>query len=313
MIDGIKIPLKGADAKRLQSASGLRLVGNFDKETGYVFETARGKFPGFYVKVRNEYELTIHGSLPVFYNSIQGIGPTNADQFTYEKCCKAIALFCDLLRFEPNDLPLSTVEFGLNLVSPILPTSEFISRALMLGSMPFHTWEGGIGKEIDIWDYCFKFYDKVKQQKIRAQTLKPDQKARLLQSLGHAEILRVELKAKRMRFVEDQGLVTVGDLLRIEVWESCFRRLEEYLQDLVFSHTINEIQAHEQLTKRQCAWLAESKHIDYFVKLESSRKRRDTVKRLHEFQARFNDPSILRRIIDHARKTFAALTALPLL
>lgn len=307
MFDGTKITLKGEDSKRLQAQSGFRLIGDFDKKTGHQFVTARGKFPGFFVRVNRFQQVTIHGSLHVFYNETQGIGPTNADQFTYEKCCKAIVLFCDLLGFEPNDLPITSLEFGLNLVNPIILVSEFIKRALLLDTSPFEWWEGRIGKNVNHSDYGFKFYDKVKLLEKKAKGLKNrQQKARILKELDGRQILRVEFRSERKRGLKAQGVESLADLFRVDIWKSCFSLLESHLDELIFAHAINERKAQKVLTPAKVAFLAESKDIDYWANLKS-RQRTAKTEQLYNLRIRFQDPPILPILADQIRITFAAL------
>jgi len=184
---------------------------------------------------RNKHDgYTINGSFHKFSND----GLHNANDYLLSDLKNTLNKLFDDIGLNPEITLINGFEFGVNILLPFNP-----NRALK--RLILHKSNSGTCKknytEFEYKDYSFKIYDKSELTD--------------LEPYHSGNILRVEIKVRKMRHIKNQGVYckVLSDLLDVSVWE----RLE-----LILIETINEcliIDFSETESKR----LSEKERIKY--------------------------------------------------
>lgn len=184
----------------------------------------------------------------------------NANDFKALDCINAIAEVLSILNIlEPEKLRIINLEYGLNLISPIdikdLITfiyahgkNEFITdRGFAFSKKAYTpTRKGGIN-----WHKIIKAYAKSIQY---PQYSKPD-------------LLRFEVKSKRSKYINSLGIYHIGDLLRLNVYETLTQSLiNEFMRVLIIDGNAK----YNNLTKNEIKSLKQFQNTNYWYKIKQS-------------------------------------------
>lgn len=129
----------------------------------------------------------------------------NANFFSCNEVITEIKSLCNLLEIAPEQGQIKRVEIGFNIkLPPNFETETFLNSVFMIGnkSQQMTRKYNGDFLEFDFSDYLLKIYNKGKQFR------------KILQKETGEQILRVEIKSKKMRIFK--VLNTLQDLLNIE-------------------------------------------------------------------------------------------------
>ena len=205
MIDGIKAHIKTVDVGEFLNNPRLSFTGKYNASTGEVMKgTLTAQYNGLTIRltpstVANETHCMIDGSLHRFYNS----GGSNNTDFHFWQLSETLSNVESLFKEQLNKITLQNIEFGINLNTD-LAAAKIIRSIVSNGGRRFAEL---CAKDIPIGkvctkqgaDYELKIYDKGKQ----AETTEK-------------RMLRIEIKVKKMRFLEPYNIATLADLLHPE-------------------------------------------------------------------------------------------------
>lgn len=179
------------------------------------------------------------GSLHKMYNSIKGIySPNhklnenytgfNGNRFAYENLCFVICYLESLFELNRFYFVIRKLEIGLNICISFCP-SIIISNLLESGGKLFEFRYNGSFAQVEYYNYYLKIYNKGLQYGI------------------NENIIRIELKTKRMKEFEASGFKYLGDLTQDNLDRAVLRLLERWESVLLYDCTIDE----SALDKRQ--------------------------------------------------------------
>ena len=231
MVDFIKLRVVKPDIQRIRSNPLLEWDLTASERTGEVKEYTV-KFHGITFKITNNKYLNISGSIHKFWNSLHGQGEQNYNDFRFEDLTGVIIEFCKMFDLIPDSCILENLEFGVN-VSPTIPANEILLSVINHKGKHFELRQT---KKQDFhecthFQYYIKFYDK---------GLQYDQ----------CNILRFEIKTRKMEVVRPANIETLSDLLNPEKIERLGAILMTNFNELLFyDYTIpdNGINARERL------------------------------------------------------------------
>jgi len=159
----------------------------------------------------------IQGSLHKYFTKGR-----NHNDFTFSDLFKSITSFCNQFEISPHDIKIQNIEFGVN-VCPDIPATEILRHALAYKNKreikPFDS-EKGYFIEFEFDDYYFKLYDKGKQYNTSAN------------------ILRIELKATRSRFVSKCNVHYLVDLLKPSTLAKLGSLLVQHARQIVWDDPV---------------------------------------------------------------------------
>jgi hypothetical protein len=215
MIDNISLDVKGIIPSQWldHSDGGIAFKSKTDNQTGEV-ETSEGKEHFVTFKIRKSHELNtdyqfdVKGSLHRYHEK----GGTNDTDFNYSALCATIDRLQETRHIDPTKAFVKSFEYGINIVLP-MPVKMLLDKVVSMPDKPYALMNlesnaKPYGVEFDRTDYAVKVYDKALQCK--NDPSKRHKNA--LVSAGVDNILRVEIKVKKMRFVKDSGIKTLSDL-----------------------------------------------------------------------------------------------------
>jgi len=195
MIDFVKIKVLNPDIPRIRDNLRLEWDQRTSERTGEVKEyTAR--FHGITFEIKNNQYLNISGSLHKYWNSLNGRGEQNYNDFRFEDLPGTIFEFCKMFDLVPGSCILENLEFGVN-VSPTIPANEILRSVIDHKGKPFTNEysENKRFRECERQRYIVKIYNKG------------------LQYNQPGNILRFENKTIKMTHVKETGITTMQDLL----------------------------------------------------------------------------------------------------
>jgi hypothetical protein len=201
--------------------SGLEFSASVITETGELCtEWSEATHGPFKIRVHNRTRRTeLRGSLHKYKRKSH-----NGDAFPRWEVAQAVQQLADELGFDPAQAMLHGLEFGANV--PLEASAKgLLRRGVLHGTKPMDSREwGGRGclLEAEGQQFFFKLYDKEAQ----------------LTDTGYSAtgpLLRVELKARKMKFLEKAGIKTLADLANPAALEVMGELLLAHLSKVLFS------------------------------------------------------------------------------
>ncbi len=204
MIDGVKIKIANMNTIETLNSSEVCYIGTHATNTGEILNnpyTAQYKGLNFRLisQANNESILYIDGSLHRFYKK----GGKNNDNFYYWQLINTLDEFSALIKKPLHECILENIEFGVN-IECHTTAKKIIQSIISYGSRPMaemNVKKIGLGKVCakQNTDHEFKIYDKGRQSETEQTNL-----------------LRIEVKVKKMRFLKSYGIQTLSSLLSHE-------------------------------------------------------------------------------------------------
>ena len=202
MFDGIKLYCPYIEPKQWIFSPLLELPMLVSEKTGEILKQTRvSKYNGLYFKLipskihNNLIYKEINGSLAKYYNN----GKHNNYDYTQSNLKETIQNLISNFSLIPEQTEIKRLEFGVNIELPENITAKKVLKAVIShGNKRFadlNIQNVKLGRVCSRTDYDIKLYDKGKQAKT-----------------GETNILRVEIKIKRLRSLEPYGIKTLADL-----------------------------------------------------------------------------------------------------
>ena len=192
MIDFVKLDI--TNNLDTVSRKEIPFFRSIDENTGECKTRRTGTYENLKLTIRKEKYLTLEGSLHKFYNN----GDHNYNDYGFQEIVTTIHRLRDELGIDPLESIIQNIEFGVNINVPFNPTDFLKNQIINFRGQPRdrHSPNGkGLLIQFPRTSYLIKVYDK------GAQYNQDD------------NILRFEIKTKRMAFVKSTGLRTLNDLL----------------------------------------------------------------------------------------------------
>jgi len=234
MIDFVKIRYKNPDIQTIRGNLRLDWEQLIKERTGEVKEY-RAIYNGLTFEIVNNQYLNISGSLHKFWNSSQGGGEHNYNDFTFSDLTGVIFELCRSFDLLPENCLLENLEFGVN-ISPHLPVKEILRSAINHKGKPFtqEYLKNKYFRECERQRYIIKIYDKGLQYN------RPE------------NILRFENKIIKMAHIQETGVQSLADLLNPAKLKRLGVILGSNLNDILFyDYTIPKDRERPLMTQGQ--------------------------------------------------------------
>jgi acyl-CoA-binding protein len=261
-VDFTTLRLREYDASKILNNMILDFPPNVDNKTGVIFDNKRVAQHHFCkVIIYDTGTVYFKGSLHKMYNSLKGVYAPNYDKkrpykgfngnnFTYENLCFVIRYLESLFGVNSSCFVLQKIEIGLNLQISVCP-KKITSNLLESGGKKFELkYEDNFAKIIR-QEYELKIYNKGNHYGMKGN------------------ILRVEIKSKRMREFQEAGFKTLKDLTIESLNKALLRLLKRWNDVLLYDCTINK----NKLNKGQNIELENKfQHPKYWVSIKANNK-----------------------------------------
>lgn len=208
MIDFVKIYLKDFNPSILEGNTRLDFFDNIDLSTGQIRTTNRnGKkitpyknefYNGLEFRIYDNGRTTIQGSLHKFWNS----GAHNYNDFNFSAFSDVLDTLKKDFGIQPEQCILNCLEVGIN-VTPPIPTNDILDYCFLHKTKPFEYQKNsdeGKYKQCEHAHYFIKLYNKALHYKKQGFIIE-------------SEIMRFEIKYKKMERVNNLGIYTLNDIL----------------------------------------------------------------------------------------------------
>ena len=208
MIDFVKIYLKDFNPSILEGNTRLDFFDNIDLSTGQIRTTNRnGKkitpyknefYNGLEFRIYDNGRTTIQGSLHKFWNS----GAHNYNDFNFSAFSDVLDTLKKDFGIQPEQCILNCLEVGIN-VTPPIPTNDILDYCFLHKTKPFEYQKNsdeGKYKQCEHSHYFIKLYNKALHYRKQGFDIE-------------SEILRFEIKYKKMERVNNLGIYTLNDIL----------------------------------------------------------------------------------------------------
>jgi len=261
-VDFTTLKLREYDASKILNNMLLDFPRNVDDKTGVIFDNKRvAKHHFCKVIIYDTRAVYFKGSLHKMYNSLKGIYAPNYDEkrpysgfngneFTYENLCFVIRYLELLFGVDSSFFVLQKIEIGLNLQISVNP-KNIISNLLESGGKKFELKYEENFAQLVKEEFVLKIYNKGNQYGMKGN------------------ILRVEIKTKRMREFQTAGFKTLKDLTFETLNKAVLRLLKRWNDVLLYDFTINK----NNLNKKQNIELENKfQHPKYWVSIKANNK-----------------------------------------
>lgn len=267
MIDHVKLFVK--DKRRFENHivnNGLvELSTSINHYTGEINEyPKRGKDLNLDINLTKN-QATILGSFHKYKNIMGDRGNQNYDDFSFCKIQKVIRALTEKYKID-NDTSITNLEFGFNLPIEKSPQLILDNNVLMNNfkapnrNLKFRG--KGDYKEFQLTDYFNKIYNKSKQYGL------------------DSNILRIEIKITRKRFLQKLGIFSLEDLLVEDTYFKLFKAFMEKLEGLMI---IDEFDA-DLIPEKDYNKLIKYTNPNYWITI----KERSTPKVISRLKKDFN-------------------------
>lgn len=248
------------------------------------FDDPFAKYKGLHIS-RTQVGYNIRGSVHKYHNN----GEHNADDYCLSDFAETLNQMFEEMGLNPDIAPLCTFEFGVNIKLPTSPQSV-LKRLILHRSGGGST--RGLYKEFEYSEYILKIYDKSGIEQ------------------SEDDILRIEIKIKKMRYIRDKRKIYVrmlSDLLDVAIWE----RLEDVLINAIEECLIIEMNGQEvdALTDKQKIQYYKYINPNFWHELhkESRQKYHRERKRCDKFINVHSKSRLKQDIISHVRQKCSEL------
>lgn len=259
MVDYVKFVLRGnaVDAIRLnKSLTKEQDHVRVNQATGEEFKNSFYSYRGLSIKVCHTGLAVVTGSLHKYKNN----GVHNHDDFYYDELTAVLKDVSNVFNIQLADTQLSNIEFGVNLNMEISPSNYIDRIIILLANSPVQKspitqndckgFQKGI--RFDASEYSLKIYNKSKQYNLAAN------------------ILRIEFKTYRLRYIEKSGIRTLADLLNKEKL-SCLSEL--YLLG-IYKKLLFKEDVLPGLSKNQQLHYLQATNPEYWISITKTQRSR---------------------------------------
>jgi hypothetical protein len=234
LVDFIKIYIQDFNPSILELNPYLDFFDNINLSTGQIrTENHKGQkitpyknafYNGLEFRIYDTGTTTIQGSLHKFWNS----GAHNFNDFNFSAFSDVSDALKKKFNIEPQQCILKCLEVGIN-IAPPQPTNEILEYCFLHKTKPFEYQKNsdeGKYKQCEHEQYIIKIYNKALHYRSRGFDIEP-------------EIMRFEIKYKKMERVNKLGIYTLNDILKsgFEIFKN--ELLTEWQNVLFYDNTIN--------------------------------------------------------------------------
>ncbi|WP_372752528.1 hypothetical protein [Labilibaculum sp.] len=222
MIDYIKVQLQGVNISELKENKYLNFIGEFDEATGEVLK-GKAKYRGLLFQIFPSNYILIQGSLHKYWNN----GEHNYNDFNIVSILNVLKDIQDKFNIAPHQMILKGLELGVN-ITPTHDTKQILRSCFIHCSEPFkwcNVQNNGEYIQAKHSQYFIKIYNKAKQYRDKGYNIEH-------------ELLRFEIKYRKMEKVKKLGIVNLQDLLNYKLENFVSVLVEEWQRILFYDSTI---------------------------------------------------------------------------
>jgi hypothetical protein len=264
----------------------IDLTTRFNQNTGEVEEYPKRGKDGNLDVVINTVRAYVSGSIHKHYNILHEKGNQNYDDFYYSQLESEIRGLIKKYRIN-KDTSFTNLEIGFNLIVNKDPQFILDNNILMNNykapSKNLKFYGKGDYKDFQMTDYTIRIYNKSKHLKLKSN------------------ILRVELKITKKRFLHSIGVFELEDLLDKEVLKSLFKRLIGVVEGL----TIVDVICPESIPETDYTRIIRYTNPLYWINLKctkspkiNSRLKKDFINLLNKYEL-LNTKNQLLELLDN--------------
>jgi hypothetical protein len=215
MIDFVKLNIKNPNITGIRNNPLLEWDQLTNETTGDV-KRYSANFHGLTVEILYNQFLNIAGSVHKFWNTINRKGGHNYNDLKLQDLTGVIMDLCKMLDLEPGSCTIENFEFGVNVLPPIT-TTEVLQSVINHKGKPFERKraEKMYYLECEHRQYYVKIYDKGLQY-------------------GQGNILRYEVKTRKMEIVRKAKVRTLPDLLNPDTLNALGVILRNTFNEILF-------------------------------------------------------------------------------
>jgi hypothetical protein len=215
MIDFIKIKPPDSKIQSIRNNPCLIWDQTASEETGAIKEF-RATYYGITFTIKYGQFLHMAGSLHKHWNLITGQGEQNYNTFDFNTIYDTITGLCSQFSLNPFECIIENIEFGVN-VTPEIPVNTILKAVINHKGKPFNRTRSRNMNylECEHRQYFVKFYNKGLQY-------------------NQGNILRFEIKTRKMEYLKDTRIKTLADLLNPGTYYPLGKILKTNFDEILF-------------------------------------------------------------------------------
>ena len=222
MIDYIKVQLQNVNISELKKNKYLNFIGEFDEATGEILK-GTAKYRGLLFQIFPNGFVLVQGSLHKYWNN----GKHNYNDFNIISILNVLKDIQNKFNITPHHMILKGLELGVN-ITPKHDTRQILNSCFIHCSEPFK-WckvqNNGQYIQAEHKQYLIKIYNKTKQYRDKGYSIE-------------SEILRFEIKYRKMEKLKRLGIVNLQDLLNYKLENFVPVLVDEWQRILFYDFTI---------------------------------------------------------------------------
>lgn len=222
MIDYIKVQLQDVNISELKGNKYLNFIGEFDETTGEILK-GTAKYKGLLFQIFPSNYILVQGSLHIYWND----GKHNYNDFNLISVLDVLKDIQNKFNIAPHQMILQGLELGVN-ITPAYDTRRILRSCFIHRSERFK-WckvqNNGQYIQAEHSQYLIKIYNKAKQYR--------DKGCRI-----ESEILRFEIKYRKMERFKKLGIINLQDLLDYKLENFVSVLVDEWQRVIFYDFTI---------------------------------------------------------------------------
>ena len=222
MIDYIKVLLRNYNISELRENKYLNFIDEFDEATGEILRLT-AKHRGLSFRVFPSGTALIQGSLHKYWNG----GKHNYNDFNLISVLDVLKDLKEKFNIETYQMVLQGLELGINIATPY--NTKQILRSCFTHKSESFKWCNVQNKgqyiQAEHSQYLIKIYNKAKQYQDKGHTIE-------------SEILRFEIKYRKMEKINKLGIKTVQDLIDYKLENFVPVLVDEWQRIIFYDFTI---------------------------------------------------------------------------
>lgn len=239
--------------------------GSFPVDGFYSYTDAEKKYPirsrrdNMFINITNK-GATIENSLHKYFNNSVSDENQNFNDFYFCDIVYALDVLEHELQYSLSDTAVTRLEFGFNIDLDICPT-QFLNHNVLFYDTKSPCYDPKNDRFMKIKKFMYSEYEI----KLYNKTLDHSRYKMFATQLLGTQILRIEVKFKSKKILNNMGIYGLNDLKKPIVYKNLMAAFLLKYDNLLI---IDSFDGNSNMTKKERKFIIESTHPNYWIKLK---------------------------------------------
>jgi hypothetical protein len=241
----------------------------------------RSRIENLFINV-TEKGATVENSLHKYFNNLVSDENQNYNDFYYSDIIYALDVLEDEISYPLEKTSITNLEFGFNIELNICPT-KFLNHNVLMHNLKSPCYDPKNDRNMKIKKFTYTEFEV----KLYNKTLDHSRYEIFREKLKDTKILRVEIKYKSKKQLNDLEIFNLSDLRKPQVYSNLIADFLEKYDDLLI---IDSYDGNSLMGKKERQFVRDCTHPNFWIELREKRHANtigNTRKRLEKLMTKY--------------------------